>query len=185
MGSERTRKIDRVIALCELERLLHRLCKIVFDDLARQLASQKICPQEFAERRRVLGKAAGAAQFAGKAAERIVLEVLDRFRKIIEMPPLALGIVGIDPALVVHHAPKGVLLDHSEVADHGHQNVLDAFVMQCAGEMMMVDYVMALVRTDDDRDHVLADHLALLLCLLLPQALALLPALPHPYGDTR
>jgi hypothetical protein len=101
------------------------------------------------------------------------------------MPPLALGVVGIDPTLVVHHSPKGILLDHSEIADHGDQNVLDALVMQRAGEMVMVDNIIALVRPVHDGDHVLADDLALLPSLLLPEALALFLDLPHSHGHLR
>src|SRR6185295_9776095 len=58
---------------------------------------------------------------------------------IAEMPPLALGVVGIDPALVVHHVPERIALDHGEVADDGDKDVLDALIVQGAGQMMMVD----------------------------------------------
>src|SRR5215813_5282608 len=109
---------------------------MVFYHLALNLAAEKIRPQKFTKRRRVLGKAAGAPQFAGEAAERVILEILDRFRKIVEMPALTLGVVGIDPALIVHHTPKRILFDHGEIADDGDQNILDAFVVERAGKVM-------------------------------------------------
>ena len=61
------------------------------------------------------------------------------------MPPLALGVVGIDPPLVVHHAPERIALDHGEIADHGDQDILDAFIVKCTRQMMMIDHVIALV----------------------------------------
>ena len=96
------------------------------------------------------------------------------------MPPLALGVVGIDPALVVHHAPERFALDHGEIADHGDQDVLDAFIVQRARQMMVIDHVIALVRAEHDGDHVLAEQLgALLLGFVLAPALALFLYLAH------
>src|SRR6185437_9858144 len=82
------RQIDRVMRLGGSESLLHGLGEIVLDSLARDLAAQEIGPQKFAERRRILGKAARAAQLTGQAAIRIVLEILDRLRQILERPAL-------------------------------------------------------------------------------------------------
>ena len=96
------------------------------------------------------------------------------------MPPLALGVVGIDPSLVVHHAPERIALDHGEIADHGDQDVLDAFIVQRARQMMVIDHVIALVRAVDDGDHVLAEQLgALFLRFVLAPALALFLYLSH------
>src|SRR5258707_8599088 len=83
-------QVDRVLALGEFEGFFHRLGEMLLDSLARYVTAQEIRPQEFAERRGVLGEAAGAAQFAGEAAERVVLEIGDRFRKILEVSALAL-----------------------------------------------------------------------------------------------
>src|SRR5215469_39647 len=68
------RQIDCVLAFGEFQRLIHCACEIIFDELARHLAAQEIGPEELAERRGVLGKAAGPSQFAGQTAERIVLQ---------------------------------------------------------------------------------------------------------------
>lgn len=170
----RTSRADRPLpAATERQPLLQRLGEIVLHRLARDVAAQEIGPQEFAERRRILGETAGPAHLAGKAAERIVLEILDRFRNVPEVPALALGVIGIDPALVVHHAPEHVTLDHREIADHGDQDVLDALLVQRPRHVMMIDHVIAIVGTMDDRDHVLAQKLGTLLV-----GLVLAPALP-------
>src|SRR5438132_12124086 len=65
-------QILRRLAFCELKRLLHGVGEVVLDGLALDAGTEEIGPQEFAERRRVLGKAAGAAQFAGERAVRVV-----------------------------------------------------------------------------------------------------------------
>src|SRR4029077_18885568 len=100
--------------------------------------------------------------------------MLDLLRHSLEMPALALRVVGKDPALVVHHAPERVTPDHPEIADYGHKDILDAFFVKRTRHMMMIDHIIALVRPDHDRDHVLADRLALLLLVLLGKAFALL-----------
>ena len=51
----------------------------------------------------------------------------------------------------------------------GDQNVLHAFIVQRARQMMMVDHVVVLVRSQHHRDHVLAEKLALLLLRVLLQ----------------
>src|SRR5581483_7696637 len=96
------------------------------------------------------------------------------------MPTLTLGIVGIGPALVVHHVPERVFFDHGEVADHGDQNILHAFTVKRARQVMVVDHVVALVRPADDRDHVLTQELrSFLLRFVLAPAFALLLYLSH------
>src|SRR5260370_143894 len=46
------------------------------------------------------------------------------------VPAFALGVVGIDPSLIVHHPPERVAFDHGEIADDGHENVLDALLVK-------------------------------------------------------
>ena len=76
---------------------------------------------------------------------------------------------------MVHHGPERLALDHGEIADDRDQDMLDALIMQCTRQMMMVDDVMVLVRPEHDRDHVLAEQFgAFLFRLVLPPALALL-----------
>src|SRR5262249_13310103 len=75
-------QIDRIVALGEFERLLHRPAEVVFHRLALDVAAQEVGPEEFGKRRGVLGKAAGAPQLAGEATERIVLQVFNRLRQI-------------------------------------------------------------------------------------------------------
>src|ERR1043166_5707289 len=65
-------QIIRLLALRELERLFHRGGEIVLDGLALDAVAEEIRPQELGKRRRVLGKAASAAQLAGERAIGIV-----------------------------------------------------------------------------------------------------------------
>src|ERR1700685_2355481 len=116
-GSAPARQINRIPAFRERQRFLDRLVEIGFHALARHFSAQEIRPQEFAERCRVLGETAGAPQIAGEAAERGILEARDRWRKILEWPAFALGVVRIDPPLIVHHAPECVGLAHGEIGD--------------------------------------------------------------------
>ena len=69
------------------------------------------------------------------------------------------------------------------MGDHGHQHVLDAFVVQRSGEMMVVDDVMPLLRAEDDRDRVPAEKLGAFLPLVLAPALSFLVDLAHAHGD--
>src|SRR5260370_34011297 len=105
-GPAPARQIDRGLALPQGECLLESLLEIGLHALARHLAAQEIRPKKFAERRGILGEAADAPQFAGEAAERVVLELSDRSRKILEVPAFPLGVVWIDPSLVIHHTPE-------------------------------------------------------------------------------
>src|SRR5258708_31837516 len=136
-----------------------------------------------AEWGRVLGKAADASQFAGKAAEWIVLELHHRFWNGSEVLALALGIIGIDPLVIVEYAPECIAVNHGEIGDDGVDNVLHAFLVKRARQMVMIDHVVALVRPTHHRDHVPAQKLALLYLLVLPpvlsQALALFLHLSH------
>ena len=77
-----------------------------------------------------------------------------------------------------------VAIDHGEIGDHGDQYVLDALIVQCARQMMMVDDIMELARSHVHRDHMPAEKLSLffLRLVLLPillQALALVLDLDH------
>src|SRR6266851_1353067 len=59
-------QVISILALGKLKRLSQRSVKVRLDDLAFHPPAQEIGPQKFAERRRVLGEAADAPQFAGK-----------------------------------------------------------------------------------------------------------------------
>src|SRR6266404_3985418 len=128
-------------------------------------------------------KAADASQFTGEAAEWIVLEVRYRFWNVPEVLALALGIIGIGPLVTVEHAPKCIAVNHGEIGDDGDDNVLHAFVVKRAREMVMIDHVVALVRPENHGDHMSAQKFALLYLLVLPpvlsQALALFLHLSH------
>src|SRR5499427_9830368 len=70
-------QVARLLALGELHGLFHGLVKIILGERLADPPSHEISPQELAERRGVLGETANATQFAGDAAERVVLEPRD------------------------------------------------------------------------------------------------------------
>src|SRR5579859_4245835 len=87
----------RLAALCKLQRSNQRIGEIVIEELALESASQKVRPQEFTERRRVLGETAALAQFACQTAKRIVHQRRDPLRHILITAPTAALIEGVQP----------------------------------------------------------------------------------------
>src|SRR6202030_2255064 len=74
-------QIIGVHALGQLQCLLERALEVALDQFAFHAPAQKICPDEFAERRRVLGVTADTAQFASQRAVRVVYQHRDRLGK--------------------------------------------------------------------------------------------------------
>jgi len=70
-------QIIGIRALGQLRRLFESALEVTLYQSALHAPTQEIRPDEFAERRRILGIAAGAAQFAGQRAERIVDQIDD------------------------------------------------------------------------------------------------------------
>ena len=64
-----------------------RALEIPLHRLLLEPAPQEIGPQELAERHRLLGVAAKAAQLAGEAAVGVVAQVGDRVRDVVERSP--------------------------------------------------------------------------------------------------
>src|SRR5215831_2018804 len=71
-GTTPAGQVARFLFFCQFQGLLERVLEAGLNGFALDLSTQKIRPQEFAERRRVLGEPAGAPQFARQRAERIV-----------------------------------------------------------------------------------------------------------------
>ena len=95
------------------------------------------------------------------------------------MAALALGVVRIDPAMVVEHDPERLFVHHCQVRHDGHQHILLALFMQRASEVMVVDDIVFPVGTDHDGDHVPAEQFRFLLVLMFAPAGALFLDLPH------
>jgi hypothetical protein len=119
-------------------------------------STQKIRPQELAERRRVLGVPAGAPQFARQRAERIVNKPGHGLRQILVRTQAALVVVRMHPAVIVQDEPERIGLQRPEVFHHGNQYFFDAFVMQRQRHVVMIDDVVAVLGAKHDRDHMLA-----------------------------
>ena len=152
------RQIVGILALRESQPLLQRGREVVLDPPVLDAAAQEIGPQEFAEWRRVLGIAPGVAQFAGQAAERVVHQLADAARQVAIVPAPAPVVVRVHPAAVVEVRPERLLVELAEVGDDRDRDLLDAFVVQRAGEVMVVDEVMPLLRAVDHRDQVAAEE---------------------------
>src|SRR3974377_2573452 len=87
------------------------------------------------------------AQFAGKRAKWIVDEIRNAFGNVTVVAPFALAVERMHPGTVIHHRPKGVLVECAEIGDQRHRHVLDAFFVECQRKMMMIDHVVTRFRT--------------------------------------
>src|SRR3954470_24589392 len=103
-----TRQIMCVGTARQLGRPFHGVGKFRFDANTSHPPAQEIGPQEFAERRRILGEGAGAPQFPCKAAKWVVLQPENRFRQLGEFAPPSLPVVRVDPRTMVQDNPERV-----------------------------------------------------------------------------
>jgi hypothetical protein len=71
-GTTPAGQVARLLVFRQFQGLLEGVLEVGLYDFVLDPSTQKIRPQEFAERRRVLGEPAGAPQFARQRAERIV-----------------------------------------------------------------------------------------------------------------
>src|SRR6202040_650116 len=102
------------------------------DLLAVDAAAQKIGPQELAERRRVLGETASAAQFAGERAIRVVDQLGNRLRNGAVIAPPSLVVERVHPAAIVEEPPERRPVELAEVRDKRRRDRHHAFLVQGA-----------------------------------------------------
>ena len=93
--------------------------------------------------------------------------------------PAAVDVVGVDPTVVIAENPERIGLKLAQVGNDGDQHVLHPLLVERERQMVMIDDVVALLRTPHDRDHVAAEILADLLRFLVAKALALVIDLAH------
>ncbi len=74
------------------------------------------------------------------------------------MAALPLGIIRINPAVIVEDDPERLSVDHGQICYDRHQHILLAFVMKRARQMMVIYHVVLLVRTDHNGNHVPAEQ---------------------------
>src|ERR1700687_5988639 len=72
-------QIIGIHAAPEFQRLFDGALEVALDRFTFHAPAQEIRPDEFAERRRILGETAGAPQFARQRAERLVEQTGHRF----------------------------------------------------------------------------------------------------------
>src|SRR6476469_3326824 len=71
-GTTPAGQVARLLVFGQFQGLLEGFLEVGLNGFALDTSAQKIRPQEFAERCRVLGEPSGASQFARQRAERIV-----------------------------------------------------------------------------------------------------------------
>jgi hypothetical protein len=157
--------------------------KVIVQELALHSAAQKVRPKKLAERRRVLGKSAVLAQFAGQTAERIILESRDTLRHIVVVAPAAALIEGVQPAAIVQIHPECLARQPPQIGHHRRGNVFDAFLVQRQRQVMVVDDIVFPLRAPDDRDQMLAEEVGFLAIRMIAPALAFSLDLTHADGD--
>jgi len=84
------------------------------------------------------------------------------------------------PAVEVHDVPERFGVELGEVGDDGDEDAADAFVVQRAGEMMMVDEVTPVARAEHHRDHVMGEEISEALCAARFPRFALARDFAHP-----
>ena len=82
--------------------------------------------------------------------------------------------------MVIEHDPECIRFQHAQIGNYADEHVLEAFLVKSQGKVMMIDDVVTLSRTHDNRNHVAAEKLADLLGDMGSQVVALLVHLPHP-----
>src|SRR3984893_8129883 len=153
LGSAPARQIFRLLASSEPQRSLHGRGEILLDSLSLDLPAEKIRPQKLAERGRVLRETTRPRQFAGEAAERIVLQMHDSLRNVRKIPPAATWVEGINHVFVIKYAPKRAGLERAEVEHDGDKHVPQSLLVQGQRKMMMVNDVVTFFRPQDQPHH--------------------------------
>jgi len=100
----------------------------------------------------------------------IVNELGHGLRDILVRAQAALVVVRMHPVVIVQNVPEAVRLERTEVFHHGNRYIFDTFIMQRQRQVVMIDDVVAVLRPEHDRDHVLAEKLLPLNFALLTPA---------------
>src|SRR5258707_11890015 len=92
-GTTPAGQVARFLLFGQFQGLLEGVLEVSVNGFALDASTQKIRPQEFAERRCVLGEPAGASQFARQRAEWIVNKPGHGLRQILVSAQAALVVV--------------------------------------------------------------------------------------------
>jgi len=175
-------KVIGILSLCELHRRFQAAVEISIDIFALYPSTQKIGPKKFAKRGRILRKSARLSQFSGQASEGIIDKIRHGFRDFVVITPATLVVKRMHPAAIVENDPKGFLIKLAEICNDGHKHVVDAFLMKCQSEMVVINSVMAALRSKDHGDHVFAKKFGTSVLALLAPMLSLGSDLAHTHG---
>lgn len=132
----------------------------MFDQFGLDVPPQVIRPQELGERRRILGVATRAPQFAGERAVGIVGEVADVLGNAGEGSASALRIEGVKPVAIVHERPEEPPVEIAEIREGMDQHLRHALFVEGTREMVVVEHPVALLGADHDGDHMAAEERA-------------------------
>src|SRR5260370_27162521 len=83
------------------------------------------------------------------------------------------------PSMEVHHVPEMVPRQTAQVRDDGDEDAVDAFFIQRASQMVMIDQIVFALEAGDDRHHVCAKEFAQVLRGFLFPCVALLIDFVH------
>src|SRR5579859_6468165 len=87
--------------------------------------------------------------------------------------------------MAVQDEPEGIGLEPRKFGDDSDENALHPLLMERAGEMMVVDDEISVLRSQDHRDHMAPEELGPLVARLFEPRLSLGLDLAHPDGDLR
>src|ERR1700730_739256 len=180
-GATPARKVIGVRSLGQFQGLLQSAIEILFDILALHPPTQAIRPEKFAEGGRILGVSTGKPEFAVQTTERIVDEVSDSFWNIGVITSAALIVKRMHPAAVIEHNPKGVHFQLAQVRHDRDEYLLDALFVKREGKMVMIDDIMALLRSENYGNHMLAQEFGAFRVALLAPVLSF--GLHFPQAD--
>jgi hypothetical protein len=89
------------------------------------------------------------------------------------------------PAAIIEHDPERRFLQRMKIRHDGDQHFLDTLLLERAGEVVVIDHVMPLLRAKQHRDHVASEELTTVTVGALTPVLALLLDLAHADRDLR
>ena len=104
------------------------------------------------------------------------------------MTSAALIVKRMHPAAVIEHNPKGVLFQLAQIRHDRDEYVLDALFVKREGKMVVIDHVMALLRSENYGNHMLAQEFGAFRVALLAPVLSFglhFPELSLNLGDGR
>ena len=119
-----------ILALGERQCLFYGPVEIAHDLRAFHAPAQEIGPEKFRKRCGILRKAADTPQLTSQAAERIVLQSIDRLWNFGKIPAPPFRVIGMHPTAMIEDNPEIIHVDARQVRYHTNQHLFDAFLVK-------------------------------------------------------